>query len=148
MKNKTLRYLPGLVLIAIISLVSYGWAAGSVTITEETFGSVKKITFDWTSSSGGAADGTTTNYYSGVVQRFVLSPEATVANQPTDLYDVTCKDDDSIDIFDSEGSNLSNSASYQVQGLGGFSTISNDKLTIHVTNAGDTKGGKVIVYIF
>ena len=45
--------------------------AGTVTTTEETFGSVKKITFDWLSSAGGAADATTTKLYNGIIERVV-----------------------------------------------------------------------------
>lgn len=50
--------------------------AGTVTITEETFGTVKKIRFEWTSDATGAADATTDHVYSGEVLRLVTIPGA------------------------------------------------------------------------
>lgn len=120
-------------------------AAGTVTVTEERIDSVKKISFAWVSNGSGAADGSTTYYYNGEVLRFVFIPSPSVT--PTALYDVTMKDSDGVDIFDGEGSNLSASTSYQVQGLANFSAVANTKLTLAVTNAGDSKQGTVIVYI-
>ncbi|GAG94128.1 unnamed protein product, partial [marine sediment metagenome] len=35
------------------------------TVTEQTHKMIKKVTFDWTGTSGGLASDTTTNYYDG-----------------------------------------------------------------------------------
>lgn len=117
--------------------------AGTVTTTEETFGTVKKITFDWLSSAGGAADATTTKVYSGILERVVFVPDSG-GTAPDPAYDVVLNDDDSIDLLDGAGANLSATATYQVQNAG---AVSNGALTLGVTNAGDANGGLVYVYI-
>ena len=107
---------------------------------------MEKITFDWTSNASGAASGSTTEYYSGVVYRVVFIPDSG-ATQPTDLYDVTLTDDDSVDILDGAGGDLSNSTTDQLQGLVGVSAVANSKLTLTVSNAGNSKGGTVVIYL-
>jgi len=56
--------------------------AGTVTITEEVYGTIKKIKFAWTSGTGdygGEASGTTTNAYSGKILGLATDPDATAA---------------------------------------------------------------------
>lgn len=118
--------------------------AGTVTTTEETIGSISKITFDWTSSAGGAADATTTNYYSGVIQRVVQIPGATT---PTAAYDVIVSDDDGADVLLGLGANLSESAVTQKVAADKLGTVANAQLTLAVTNAGNAKTGKTILYL-
>jgi len=120
--------------------------AAGVTVTEETFSTMSKITFSWTSNASGAASGATTNNYSGVIYRIVFEPGSS-ATQPTDLYDVTLTDDDGIDILDGAGGDLSNATTDQLQGLIGVSAVANSKLTLTISNAGDSKTGTVIVYL-
>jgi len=121
--------------------------AGTVTITETIYSSVKKVKFDWTSSAGGAADGTTTHTFTGEILRVVQIP-GTSGNQPTDLYDMTIVDGDSLDVLFGNGANISNAASSQVHWrTSSLAAIVNSTLTIHVTNAGNAKSGSTIVYI-
>lgn len=120
--------------------------ATGVAVTEETFSTMSKITFSWTSNASGAASGATTNNYSGVIYRVVFEPGSS-ATQPTDLYDVTLTDDDGIDILDGAGGDLSNATTDQLQGLIGVSAVANSKLTLTVLNAGNSKTGTVIVYL-
>ena len=117
--------------------------AGTVVTTEETYGTVKKVKFAWTSSADtGAADATTTNAYSGLVIMAVFVPGVTT---PTDNYDVTVADADGYDILAAQGANLSNAATVtKTASMGG---VANDKLTLAVTNAGNSKNGTVVVYI-
>ena len=119
--------------------------AGTVTTTEETHGTVRKITFAWTSSAGGAADATTTYAYSGEVIRLVTVP-GTAGNQPTNLYDVVVNDVDGNDVLMGAGANRSNAATEQVL-ASSLGCVANDKLTLGVTNAGDTKQGTVYLYV-
>lgn len=72
--------------------------AGTVTATEVTHTGIKKVTFAWTSDAAGAADGTTTGYYTGQILRMVAAPGAGV-DQPTDLYDVVVNDADGTDVL-------------------------------------------------
>lgn len=123
-------------------------AAGTVTITEETHGSLKKITFAWLSGTGaesGTASGETTGAYNGVIERLVTVPGAG-ADAPTDNYDLTVLDEDDVDVLVGAGANRSTSATQQVLGSS-LGVVANDKLTLNVTNAGDANTGTVYVYL-
>lgn len=118
--------------------------AGTVVVSEETFGTVKKVRFDWTSSSSGAADGTTTEVYSGEVLRLVTIPSGATA--PSDNYDVVVLDEDGTDVLMGAGANRDTANTEQVLGTS-LGIVANDKLTLGVTNAGNAKAGTVILYI-
>ena len=118
--------------------------AGTVTITEELLSNIKKITFVWTASAGGAADGTTTNVYSGLLAYVVTVPGAG-GDAPTDNYDVTLVDESSIDVGIGQLANRDTAnTEWVVTGMG---TVVGDTLTLHVTNAGNAKTGTVVAYI-
>jgi len=123
---------------------------GTVTVTEERVGSVKKILFDWLSENGGANAGkaqkTTTYAYNGLLERVVFVPDSG-ATQPTDAYDVEVQDEDGYDVLVGLGANLSNAAAVQKAHKDGLGAVANDKLTVVVTSAGDAKGGVVILYL-
>ena len=124
--------------------------AAGVTTNEASsnvvFGEMNRIVFSWTSNASGAASGSTTMDYSGVIYRVVFEP-GSGATQPTNLYDVTLTDDDGIDILDGAGGDLSNTTTEQLQGLVGVSAVANSKLTLTVSNAGSSKTGTVVVYL-
>lgn len=117
--------------------------AGTVTTTEKTFGSVKKITFDVTTSSDtGAADATTTYRYDGALMLVCTDPGDTA---PTDDWDLTLKDSDGVDLLAGAGANRdTTNTEFITSGMGG---LANDTLTLGVTNAGNSKTLKVYVYI-
>ena len=122
--------------------------AEACTITEETFGTVKKVTWAWTSASDGsvgaaAVSTTTTNAYSGKVERLVTDPGATA---PTDNWDLVINDEDGTDILVGAGANRDTANTEQVL-ASSVGIVANDKLTMLVTNAGDSKTGTVYVYI-
>jgi hypothetical protein len=119
--------------------------AGTVTVTEENFSAVKKIKWSWTSDAAGAADQATSYAYTGALLRLVTEP-GSGADQPTDLYDVTVTDEDGYDVLAGAGANRSNASTEQVLATN-LGAVANDKLTMHVTNAGDTKKGTVVVYL-
>jgi hypothetical protein len=123
---------------------------GTVTVTEEKVGSVKKILFDWLSENGGANAGkaqkTTTYAYNGVLERVVFVPDSG-GTQPTNAYDVEVQDEDGYDVLAANGADLSNAAAVTKTHANGLGAVANDKLTVVVTNAGDAKGGAVIVYL-
>ena len=120
--------------------------AGTVTLTEITHTQPKKITFTWTSSAGGAADGATSGTYSGEIIRAVQVPDSG-GTQPTDLYDVVLTDADGADVLHGLGANLSNAAATNKAAKDGLGAVVNSVLTLAVTNAGNAKGGKTIVYL-
>jgi len=86
-------------------------ATGTVTETYEKLYPVKKVTLDWTSSAGGTISGTASSHLSGIIERVCLVPSSATA--PTALYDVTILDDNSLDILQGLGLNLSASVSKQ-----------------------------------
>lgn len=116
--------------------------AGTVTVSEERHGTLKKVHFTWTSSAGGAADGSTTKAYNGVLLRAVFVPGGTT---PTDQYDVVVNDADGYDVLAGHGANRSNAAAETV--VSAMGAVANDVLTLGVTNGGNAKGGEVILYI-
>lgn len=121
-------------------------AAGtSCTITEETFGSVKKVKFAWAiaSSSSGAVGGTTTGAYNGAVERLVTIPGGSA---PSANYDIVINDQDSTDILMAGGANRHSANTEQVNAAS-LGIVANDKLTLAVTNAGSSCAGETILYI-
>ncbi|MBI4499456.1 MAG: hypothetical protein HY689_16330 [Chloroflexi bacterium] len=120
--------------------------AGTITITEVTYTSVRKVTLEWTSDASGNADATTTKAFTGEVVRAVQLPDSG-GTQPTDLYDVTVTDSDGADVLHGLGANLSNAATTQKAQKDGLGAVAASKLTLNVSNAGSGKGGKAIVYL-
>jgi hypothetical protein len=119
-------------------------ATGTVTITEETFGIIKKISFAWLSTSSGAAGDTTSFTYNGECVRLVTVPSAVTA--PTDDYDVVINDDDSTDVLMGAGADRDTANTEQVL-ASSLGVVANDYLTLAVTNAGNKKLGTVHLYI-
>ncbi len=120
--------------------------AGTVVTTEERIGFIHKIKFTWLSSAGGAADATTTGYYTGLLERVVQIPDA-AGTQPTDQYDVVVNDSDSADVLGALGANLTNAAQTIKAAKDGLGAVANSQLTLAVTNAGNAKGGATILYL-
>lgn len=120
--------------------------AGTVTVEEQRIGRIHKVNFTWTSSAGGAADGVTTGSYNGEIVRAVQIPDSG-GTQPTDQFDVVVNDADGADALVGLGANLSNAAQTSKTAKDGLGAIANTPLTLAVTNAGNAKGGKTILYI-
>jgi len=122
--------------------------AGTVTTDEANAKDwpISKVTFNWLSSAGGAADGETTYAYTGKLVRVVQIP-GTAGVQPSDLYDMTILDTDSADVLAGVGANISNAAITQTVTPVTLGCVVESKLTLGVTNAGNAKSGKTIVYI-
>jgi len=128
-----------------LGAAAFALAAGTVVVTEERAGSVKKVTFSWTSDGAGAADGATTFTYDGALERLVTVPSGG-GTAPTNLYDIVVNDDDTTDVLMGAGQNRSGTVVEQVLATS-LGVVANDKLTIHVTNAGASKQGVCYVYI-
>ncbi len=118
--------------------------AGTVTITEEAIYSVRKIKFAWV-AAGGSADGTTTLPFTGAIERLVTVP-STAGTQPDDNYDVVVNDEDGNDVLMGAGANRDETNTEQVL-ASSLGVVTNDKLTLAVTNAGATNAGTVYLYI-
>lgn len=123
---------------------------GTVTVTEENLGPVRKILFDWLSENGGGDDGkatkTTTYRYNGLLERVVFVPDSG-ATAPDNLYDVVVNDEDGYDVLIALGANLSNAAAVSKSAADGLGAVVGDKLTLSVSGAGSANGGVVILYL-
>ena len=121
-------------------------AVGSVTYSEEVFGTVKKIGMSWTCDASGAVSGTlTASVYSGELRRLVTVPAA-AGSAPTDNYDVTVLDEDGTDVLMGAGADRDTANTEQVL-ASSLGIVANDKLELRVANAGNAKSGTVYLYI-
>jgi len=126
--------------------------AGTVTITYSETRTVKKVTFDWTSDAAGDATADS-KALSGQILRVCFVPDSG-GTQPTDLYDVVLNDADGLDVLQGLGANLSNTTASNVVPIVTDGTAGNAApvaidgvLSLSVSNAGNAKGGKVILYL-
>ena len=122
--------------------------AATCTITEERFGSMKKVKWVWQVDSGGsqiaAASRQTTYTYNGAVQRLVTIPNGSSA--PTASYSVAILDQDSTDTLIGGGASRHSANTEQVLGVS-LGVVANDRLTLSIASAGASGAGTVIVYI-
>lgn len=123
--------------------------AAAVTLSEEVFGVIKKIKWQWTAHTDGKVAKTTTNAvttkaYNGELVRMITIPDGTKA--PTDDYDIKIYDDDGVDVLIGAGADrdISNTEQVLAANLG---VVANDKLTLEIDGAGDGGKGTVILYI-
>ena len=122
-------------------------AAGTVTITEETYGTIKKIKFSWTSGDGaedGTASGQTSEVYSGKILGLATDPGSTA---PSDNYTITITDEDSMDILMGAAVGNRDTATTEYILSTSLGAVANDKLTINVSSAGTSKQGIAYLYI-
>lgn len=129
---------------ALLLIAGYVIAAGTVTTTEISSTSVKKVTFAWTSSAGGAADATTTKAYDGRVIGLTTIPSGGAA--PDDNYDVTVKDVDGHDVLLGRGIDR-DTANTEFVTEANMAGVAGSTLTLAVTNAGAAKQGTVILWV-
>jgi hypothetical protein len=123
-------------------------AVGTMTITEEVWGTVKKITAAWTAGTAGeagTASGTTTEVYSGEVRRLVTVP-AVAPDVPSDNYSVTALDSDGTDVLMGAGASRDEANTEQVN-ASSLGIVANSKLTIAIAGAGAGKKGIVHIYV-
>lgn len=121
-------------------------AGSSVTFTETRLGPVKKIKAVWVSDdTTGAASGTTTFSYNGKVDLLTTVP-AGGGSAPTDNYDIALTDADGVDVLAGGGANRDTANTEQVLGTS-LGAVATSTLTLAITNAGNSKGGTVYVYI-
>lgn len=133
-------------IFAALTLAVLAFGAGTVVTTETTYTSIRRVKFAWTSSAGGAADATTTGFYTGQILAIVTDPDGT--DVPTADYDIVVNNDDGVDIFNGAGANKSATVTETISATLGvdLGVAVASKLTLAVTNAGASKKG--IVWIF
>lgn len=116
--------------------------AGTVTVEESQYGGISKIKWSWTSTAGGAADLATSKSYYGEVISLVTDPGATA---PTDDYDITITDVEGYDVMQGAGANRDTANTETA--VPAAKSVAFGKLTLNVTNAGDSKVGTATLYI-
>jgi len=124
--------------------------AALITLTEETFGTIKKISWAWTAHTDGVVAAATPNAetsitYNGEIVRLVTVPGAG-ADAPDDNYDVVIYDDDDVDVLAGVGANrdTTNTEQELAPGLG---VVAYSKLTLYVSGAGSGSKGTVHLYV-
>lgn len=114
-------------------------------------GCIRTVTATWTSSSSGAASGTTEKI-NGLLLKGVTNP----TDGPTDDYDIVLTDSESAnllsgcadDLADRDTSNTETVHFLVSDGSAGIAVhpAVNDPITVTVSNAGDTKSGVLVLY--
>lgn len=120
-----------------------------VVITEDTAGArapLRKVMWDWLSTDSGVVMSPTAGSYSGQIVRFIAYPDATTTT-PTAAYDMTITDDDNFDVVNDLGANLGVTGPVYKAEKDGLGYIKGSKLTLNIANAGNQKGGIVVLYI-
>ena len=150
-------------IIMLASTIAYGAAAGScsTTIEDDEFyvpSSRTKIVMDWTSNAAGTVSDVGAHTFSGRIDSVEIYPDAG-STAPSDNYDVTLLDSETgLDILDGDGADmddndntaLTHAHCYQLpMNAGGAYIVGvNKTLTLGITNAGDSNGGKVVIYVY
>lgn len=120
-------------------------ATGTVTKTEQVFSMVKKVTFDWTATTGGAASDTTDKYYDGEVLRIVCMDTSCTG------YGLEINDNDGVDLLGGQGAALTSGGTDFGTSTGNVEmplSVVSSKLSLSVTGAGTTgETGQTIVYV-
>jgi len=117
--------------------------AGTITAVETRHRTVTEIIFSWLSHTDGVATATATTYpYSGEIIKVVCIPGATT---PSDLYDVTLSDADSIDLLAGQGVDCPNGSSLVI--TGGMIPVVESTISLTIAGGGSAKNGTVHVYL-
>lgn len=122
--------------------------AGTLTVsTLDIGGGVTRYKLVWLSTAGGAVSANPFSVKAGALIQLKFVPDGG-GTQPTDLYDITLLDTDSVDVIGGAGANLSNSVSSVKNALLGdvYFHDGQQQLDLVVANAGNAKGG--IVYLW
>ncbi len=122
-------------------------AVGSVTITEEDFGSTKLIKWSWI---GGTAEttiaaATTSIFYSGKVMFCVTIPGTSDA--PADNYDVTVIDKNDVDVLADGGLNRATATTESIL-TGSLGAVANSQLELSVVASGSSGISNGVVYLW
>lgn len=122
------------------------FAVGTVTVTTADIGGgITRYTVAWTSTAGGAVSANTFAVKKGHLIHVKFVP-GSGGTQPTDLYDVTLVDADSLDVLNGGAANLSN-ATPKILQADPLLLLNTATLDVVVANAGASKTGTVTIYV-
>lgn len=117
--------------------------AGTVTVTYVETRTVKRVALAWVSDASGVVSGTLTKTLSGEIARVSFVPDGG-GTQPSDLYDLTLLDADGTDVLSAAGANLSNASKTNSVVPG---RLVDSTLELSITNAGNAKGGTLVLWM-
>lgn len=124
--------------------------AGSITVTTSRLSNaVAKYSIAWVSDASGDVSANTFAVKSGELLQVRYVPDSG-GTQPTDLYDVTMTDANSVDVLSGTGANLSNATSTTVvPAVSTYfrRTLEAGNLTPVVAAAGNAKGGTITLLV-
>lgn len=150
MRKFFLSFVLALVLMLPVQLQAAGTVTQTPTNSMHLCSSYNlcSMTFNWTSDASGNADQESTFPIDGYIVKVITNPGATA---PTDNYDITLTNSDSIDVVHGTLANRDTSTSEEIVPIpadnvalyGGSAVFG--KITLNVTNAGDSKVGAVTV---
>lgn len=116
---------------------------------------IRRVTIDWTSASDGSVTATTKKIC-GELVKAVTNPGATA---PTASYDIAITDEESFDVLTNTDDNLADRHTstteevyFLVKDHAGTPLAQSvhpvvcDVLSVAVTNAGDSKVGRIVIY--
>ena len=124
--------------------------AGSLTVSSVAIPGSESIevwTLAWTShASAGTVTATGISGIEGKILRVVTNPGSVA---PTDNYDITLSDIDGLDIFEGLGANRDTANSEEfVPYISTYGqVVTQDDLSLAITNAGNSKTGAIKIYL-
>lgn len=142
------KWFLALMLTVLLALPIQLQAAGTVTQTLTYTHNFYALTFSWTSDASGNADQESTWPIGGYIVKVITNPGATA---PSVDYDITLTNSDGIDVMHGTLADRHTSTSEEVVPkvadnvtVYGGSAVAG-KITLNVSNAGDSKVGTVTV---
>lgn len=115
-----------------------------MAVTEQTYGSVKKIVWSWTADASGDASEATSGSYDGEILGLATIPDGT--NAPTDNYDIVINDADDHDVLLGSGANRDTAVTEYVD-RASLAAVAGSVLTLVVSNAGNGGEGVTVLWV-
>lgn len=141
------RWLFGITLTMLLSMRPAA-AVGTVSVTATNLGArVVTYTIAWTANGSGAVSGNAFALTTGSTIQQVKFIPGSGGSQPSNLYDVTLVDGDSVDVLGGSGGDLSQTAGAMLTDLGIYVDRPSATLDLVVANAGAAKAGTVVVLV-
>lgn len=115
----------------------------------------RRITWEWEADAAGAFEGIVTKELRGIIMRVAFVP-GTSGDQPDDNYDITCEDEQGLDVFKAQGVNLDEAVASDMTPseaitdgtyTGNFPLHVDGTLELKGAGAGDSNKGTVILYL-
>lgn len=117
---------------------------GTTLTTEQMGGSVKRVSFAWTSDGSGVVlSDLTTKTFDGQVLMLVTDPDGSAA--PTDNYDVAVLDESGDDILAVAGLNRDTANTETV--VAALGAVAESRIQLSITAAGVSKEGVATLWI-